>query len=108
MSRRVTYMVVRACVLPLVVMYALMWANHHQTAYTGQKPVVEKAIPEWNHHYAKRFTNCRDAQKVKRFAGELVVVNINGKAYREQFDTAWANNHDYNQTNDLWVIGKCL
>lgn len=101
----------KAVFLPILIMIALGWATAHQATNPNLDlpPMGDKTdfVPTWTDSLAEQFPNCRDASKVKRFAKEVLVFK-GTRPYRESFDTAWATNHDANESNNVWVVGKCF
>lgn len=60
----------------------------------------------WTPALAKRFPNCRniDNRPKNVIPNEVVLVPLDGgKAYREQFATAWANRND----GQNFTVGYC-
>lgn len=95
----------------IVILDTVIWAGNHQSSNVPDYPsigTVAKPAPTFADVSAK-FPNCRDASKVKRFADEVLVSSPDhSRVYRESFDAAWKINHDADQSNNVWVLGKCF
>jgi hypothetical protein len=113
MLKSIALRTVASVLFAFIVLDALMWSMHHQPHNVPEYPsvgIIAHTRPlVWTPADAKRFSNCRDAAKIKRFASELVVIGPNqNHTFRETFDAAWKINHDGVSGNNIWVIGKCF